>query len=582
MLYKYHVLRFYKMQKLYKIILGLGVTATLSQCAEPRALTGGERDKTPPALDSTRYSTPNKSLNFADKEVILTFNEWIQLDQAATKVVVSPALQQRPDIRIKRRSVVIKFKEDLRPNTTYTINMGDAVKDLSEGNAAKNLKFVFSTGTYLDSLQVTGGIIDARTGAAMPNITVMLYDELRDSMPLQAKPYYFARTDEQGSFFIENIKSDSFKIFALSDKNSNYILDAGEEIGFWQHDFAVTDSIEPQVQMRLFMPLQVTRATSAKFVNKGYIKNSLNQAVKEQPTLTLLNPPTNYKQYAITAGDSMQWWIKGGFEPETAYKWAIQFPNQTRIDTANLTFYKDLAEIPKFGLMQPSAAGNKAASKRGDAASGKQHPNKPLFVQFAMPAQSIDTSRVKLCIDSACTQTQPFTYNLDTANLTRLEIQTAWKSDKYKLVFYPSSIIDFYNRPTTDTLTLDIQVGKPEEYGNLTVLLQEIDTAQTFQYIVQLVRGKDEILNAQTIETANRKSIKLDYQMLEAGSYTIQIIEDINRNGQWDTGDYWTKRQPERIFNSKPSTVRGNWDNELEFFINPPKKDKLKDKKSIK
>ncbi len=150
---------------------------------------------------------------FSQRRIELVFDEWVTLSDVGTQVVVSPTLLKRPEVKLKGKKVVVELPEEdtLRPNTTYTINFGTAVKDLHEGNPAENLRFVFSTGDYLDSLTVNGSVVDAFTGDPVEKVSVMLYENLGDSVPRKERPYYFARTNKTGQFSIQNVRPGRFK-----------------------------------------------------------------------------------------------------------------------------------------------------------------------------------------------------------------------------------------------------------------------------------------------------------------------------------------------------------------------------------
>ena len=204
-------------------------------CANIGALNGGTKDTTPPRIITAR-STPNYQTNFKKQTVRLVFDEYIKLEDVFNQVVVSPPLNERPVVESKdSRSVILTFGKDeiLRENATYTVNFGTAVKDLNEGNVAKNLRFVFSTGDKIDSLSVVGKIVDAVSGQPVEGALLMLYDNFSDTVVRKTKPFYFAKTEKDGIARIENVKEGRFKAFALVDKDQNYLFNQDvERIGF--------------------------------------------------------------------------------------------------------------------------------------------------------------------------------------------------------------------------------------------------------------------------------------------------------------------------------------------------------------
>jgi hypothetical protein len=200
--------------------------ATLANgCANIGSLNGGAKDVTPPRVLTAR-STPNFQTNFKKQPIKLVFDEYIKLDDVFKQVVISPPLDESPEVVSNdSRSVILTFGKDvvLRENATYTINFGSAVKDLNEGNIAQNLRFVFSTGDHIDSLTVVGRIVDAVSGQPVDGALLMLYDNFSDTIVRKKKPFYFGRTEKDGIARIENVREGSFKAFALVDKDQNHV-----------------------------------------------------------------------------------------------------------------------------------------------------------------------------------------------------------------------------------------------------------------------------------------------------------------------------------------------------------------------
>jgi hypothetical protein len=228
----------------------------LFACARQGAPTGGPEDVTPPKVDSS-LSTPNFSTRFNQKKIVLSFDEWIVLADVGTQVVISPPLLTKkvPDVTLKGKTitVVIPEQETLRPNTTYTINFGTSIKDYHKGNPAKDLRFVFSTGDFLDSLTVKGTIVDALSGEPIENISFFLYDKFEDSITIKEKPFYFAKTDKTGQFLIENVKKGTFKCVAVEDLDQNLRwTGALERVGFPDSLFVVSDTGQNSIQLKIF------------------------------------------------------------------------------------------------------------------------------------------------------------------------------------------------------------------------------------------------------------------------------------------------------------------------------------------
>jgi hypothetical protein len=217
--------------------LGLIVVSLfLSKCANPVMPIGGEKDTTPPRV--IRSVPENYSVNFDGKLISIEFNEFVKLDKINQQALISPPLQTNPEYRIKGKSVQVRFQEDLKENTTYTVFFGNAIVDLTENNPLEAYSFVFSTGSILDSMSMAGNLQFAFNRKLAEGAFVLLYrDEIdtipADSLPFRVKPYYVARADKKGDFRFRNLRNEPYRMYALEDKNSNFLYDkGGEAIGF--------------------------------------------------------------------------------------------------------------------------------------------------------------------------------------------------------------------------------------------------------------------------------------------------------------------------------------------------------------
>lgn len=208
-------------------------------CAQQGSPSGGPRDEDPPEVLSSHPE--NYSTLFKAKRIQITFDEYIVLDNVNQQLVVSPPMEEKPEVRLKGKTLIIQFEEELRDSTTYTFNFGTAIKDLHEGNILYNYEYVFSTGDILDSLSVRGTLKYAENlKVPEESVTIMLYENLADSVPLTQIPLYVGRSNDSGVFSVNNLKADTFKVFALKDANYNLLFDLPtEEIGFLDSSLVV-------------------------------------------------------------------------------------------------------------------------------------------------------------------------------------------------------------------------------------------------------------------------------------------------------------------------------------------------------
>jgi hypothetical protein len=217
-----------KKKKAFPILIIVFLSIIYS-CANIVSPTGGPKDEEPPVV--LRSVPENYSTHYQGQNVRIFFDEYVTLKNLMQNLLISPPLNEDPEIRIRGKSVMMSISDTLLPNTTYNFFFGDAIVDITEGNAIPNFQFVVSTGDYVDSLSFMGSLVDAFTLMPEENVFVMMYDNVNpfDSIPLLKRPVYLTKTDKEGRFRINNIKEGQYLVFALKDLNSNYIYDNPEE-----------------------------------------------------------------------------------------------------------------------------------------------------------------------------------------------------------------------------------------------------------------------------------------------------------------------------------------------------------------
>ena len=196
--------------------LAAHLSTVSSGCANIIPPSGGPRDSLPPQLVSV---TPGDStLNFRGDRVTFVFDEYIDDPQdLSNNVVFTPTFEQNPDITIRARTMTLRFRDSLLPNTTYTLNFGNAIRDVNEGNIIRNFTYMFSTGPALDSLTLSGKVVLAESGKSDSTLIVMLHRDLRDSAVINQRPVYFTKLDANGNFRFRNLPKGTFALYALGD-----------------------------------------------------------------------------------------------------------------------------------------------------------------------------------------------------------------------------------------------------------------------------------------------------------------------------------------------------------------------------
>ncbi|MFT4665630.1 MAG: hypothetical protein ACI9XB_002586, partial [Gammaproteobacteria bacterium] len=353
-------------------------------CANPRAPNGGPKDVDPPQV-VLEESSANMQTNFTGRSFELTFNEWVKLNDVFNQVVVTPPLEHKPDISLKKKTVTFEFdgKEELRKDATYIINFGEAVKDFNVGLSAEDLRFVFSTGDYIDSLSVQGKVVDAFTGKVAEDVIVMLYDNLADSVVRTERPFYFGKTSKNGTFRIDNIRADTFKIFALVDKNFNYLFDMpSEQIAYQEAPFILTDSTKVNIDLELFQEEQALRLVSKRTERYGKVTLSFNKPPGKD--LKLSYDSILQRQQIVYEQDSLHLW----YQPKDSVDWSLYLEIQQ-----DSVFYDTL----KVKAGSPSAflAKAKLETKTGKEVEEKlnnHNRNNPIPIAFNHPLAILDTN----------------------------------------------------------------------------------------------------------------------------------------------------------------------------------------------
>jgi len=510
----------------------------LWQCANPIAPTGGPRDETPPRIDTLR-STPNLQTNFRPRTITLTFDEWIKLQDANQQVIISPPLQGYTT-KIKGKSVIVDLgtKDTLRNNVTYVIQFGTAVKDLTESNPAEDLRFVFSTGPFIDSLELQGQVVDAYTEEPVKEALVLLYENLADSVFRTERPFYFGRTNAQGLFLISNVRAGTYKITALVDADANYRFNqVTEKIAFRAAPVVLREDSIPAISLRLFqeqLPLQLAEVDSSEW---GQLKLAFNRAPGDE--LTLSTTETYLRAATL----------------DTVYLWH-QAPQPWTLFLASDTLFYDTLRVPAAPLAAATAALDSLRFAKTSGSPTLNYPSRPYPIRFNRPVSQLDTNRVTLRKDTF-PELLPLTWTLDSTDHRLLLLNRPWtEKANYFLTIAPGGIADYWGVPNVDTLRTSWNISERKRFGNIDFQFSSTDSTASYALRL-LVKGKPPVA---TFRLRGTTQYQAQFTGLLPGDYQLEIIEDRNDNGRWDTGSYATQRQPERVVIRILETLRANWD----------------------
>ncbi len=548
----------------------------LASCARQGAPAGGPKDTKPPEV-IILSSTPNFSTHFDKKRIELKFDEWVVLTDPLTQIIVSPPLAKRPEVLLKGKSVVVNFDKDevLHPNTTYTINFGTSVKDFHEGNTAKDLRFVFSTGDFIDSLSFRGILTDAFSGDPMDNISIMLYENFADSAVTKERPYYFSRTDKNGQYEFQNLRSGTYWVVAIEDADQNLKWDGEtERIAFRDSALVLNDSLREPINLKIFKNQSKFRLIGVNSNRYGLVKLGFNRPIKAFETKA--EAPDGLRTLAERSQDSLLFWYD---LPTTDTTWRLLFScpelraqaGKEGGDTISVVkgSRSDFIKTHSIGFWEadaPAAATSGRGKPLGAAVklSGTktlvQGFSKPAVLPFNYPITAFDTSRWLLTVDT--NRVNKYRVNPDSASPRRLLLDIAWtQSRSYSLALLPGAITDFWGVINADTLRRIFNVLPEKQLGTLSMTLEKLKPGTS--YILQILNGTAAVEERAFTAASTDQKLVLEY--LPVATYTARLIEDSNGNGRWDTGNFKEKRQPEPIFNKKIEALRANWVLEVTF-----------------
>lgn len=523
----------------------------LSSCAIKVAPTGGEKDVTPPKVFK---SVPeNYSTAFNQKEIIISFDEYVQLKEADKQIIISPIIKPTPEISVKNKNVVIKFSERLQPNTTYTINFGNSITDVHEGNSYESYQFVFSTGASLDSSSIKGKVYFANNLKTEKGIVVMLYSTASDSAPYKTIPDYFTKTDDAGNFSIKNIHSSSYKILALKESDGNYLLNSVDEQIAFNNELVNTNDTTG-TDLALF------RQEDPKFIikTKGFAEKGKFVMVFNKPSgnielknLSPENIPVAQKEFSLQK-DSLILWMKDTLVNNLNFTlWNNEVLIDTVVFTEKKTTNKPTGRDSDIGSKLRASINTESVIKTNDT----------LLITFSSPLVLAKSNPEKIQLTKDSITSIPFTTEwIDSINRKLKIIFKPIEQEVYKLFIPPKSFTSIFGL-SNDSLVFNITTLESTKLGSVLVKLSGINEGN---YLLQLVNDKDETIYQRKITGAG----KYLFELIDPLKYKLRLVYDTDNNGKWDTGNYLKKIQPEKIiYFTSEINIRANWDIEQEWSL---------------
>ena len=523
-------------------------------CAKRGNITGGDKDTIAPVL---KASFPkNMSTNFNGKEIKLVFDEYVKLKNVNKQLVISPPMKYQPIILPNTASKVltIKLKDTLQPNTTYSFNFGQSIEDNNEGNPLSQFKYVFSTGSFIDSLALNVKIKDALEKKTDNFVSVMLYEineKFNDSTIYKETPRYITNTlDSLKQVKLENIKAGKYLLLALKDNGNNKFNPKVDKIGFQKEYITLPNDTVFEVELfKEELPFKAIKPTQAAqnrlFLGyEGKPKKDVKVTVKKG-TEIIPSVVTNFPKK-----DSLQIW----FKPIKAdsLQVEVQKENYSKQFTVKIKDFKE-------GKDQKEGKGGKGDTL---SVSADFMGTLPLREQFSLTTSTplLKFDKSKITIFNKDSLAVPFDTEYDDFN-QKLYLNFAKEPlERYKISLMPGAMTDFYDA-VNDTLKYRVATKNASDYGNLRVILENV---KRFPIIIELTDKEGKV----KATAYSEKETVINFDALEPALYTLRVIYDDNKNKYWDTGSYMEKRQSEEvIYFPKEIDVRANWDVEQPFNL---------------
>jgi hypothetical protein len=566
----------------------MGIVLLVYSCANrAQGPTGGPKDETPPKV--VRSFPENGSLNFNKKNIQIEFDEMVSIEKASEQVIISPPQVKPPDVKSLGKRVSVSFNQDLMDSTTYSINFGNSIVDLNEKNPVKNYLFSFSTGNEIDTLKISGTVINAEDLNLMPGIIVGIYKETSDSV-FTSKPFLrIGKSDENGRFSIDNVKKGTYKVFALEDANRDYYFQPGE--GLAMHDSIVeptflieqmndtvwkdsvtVDSIRTYMGTK-YLPDNITLRFFKESKKRQYFVKSerkephvfslfFNTLQTELPQIKPLNFEWEgkYLLQKNSTMDSLTYWITDTLVSQTdTLEMAMTYLKTDSLfelvpvtDTISVIMRK--ARInPRAKLTAKSTVEIIENLKFTSNIVSVFELYNPVKLTFEAPLEEIDASKITLSkkVDTTYLSVPYQWRQLDSVKMT-FAVDYKWVAETtYQLKIDSAAFKSIYNK-VSNKYSSDFKIRSLDEYSSVKMLLSEHNP----KACIQILDTKDAVLST---KPANQRGTVFQY--LRPGDYYVRMFIDENGNGKWDTGNLSNRLQPEEVFYyPKKLTLMANWE----------------------
>lgn len=621
------------MKKIFIPFIIFAVSFLIIACANPGSgPDGGPYDEHPPVI--VKMHPQLGALNTTSKKVQIVFDENIKVENASEKVTISPPQLEMPNIDFSGKKINVALRDSLKPNTTYTIDFSDAIEDNNEGNPLGNFTYFFSTGNTIDTLEVSGYVLDASNLEPIKGILVGLHADTIDSAFTHQSFERVGRTDVMGKFSIKGIAPGEYRLYALNDQDNNYCFSQkGERIAVY--DKLIVPSCFPDTRQDTLWRDTITYDTILTvpfthfvpdnivllaFLEEGQARHFLKKEHNDPYKFSLyFTAPSTHKpvieglnfdaqdafiEICNHTNDSITYWLKDTLlmqQDTLIFTCTYEATNDStqewymRTDTLESVPRKKMSAIKedKAEELEKWEKKREKRHKKGDYSeetppleflkfNGRRaqliSPLKNQPLEFEEPLLKLDTAAIHLHLmtsDSTFTDA-PFRLIPHSYDPRKYELMGEWRpGQKYEVHIDSAAVVGISGRHT-NKFKFRFEVGTSEDFGSVFFLLPDAPATG----VMQLFQSEKSI----TAQVA-LKDQRADFFYIEPGAYYARFFDDRNQNGKWDTGEYATHTQPEDVFYfHEEINVRANWDVEQTWRLTfkPREQQKPEELKKVK
>lgn len=508
---------------------------SVANCARKGTPSGGPIDSIAPVMVTANPSY--LTTDFKSKKIKLSFDEYVKFKDLNKQLIVSPPMEQAPLIRpvgTASKTISIEIMDSLKKNTTYALHFGNSIVDNNEGNPLEGFKYVFSTGSYVDSLRLNGTVSHAFEQKMKNNTSLMLYEMDRlyhDSIVYKEKPDYVASTLDTTHFELTNIKAGTYQLIALNEQRKNYLFDPKQDqIAF------VKDPIELPTKnsyhLRLFSEIQAFKIRRPLENKIGKIIFGYEGVLRPIKIQLVSKTPPEFKSFVSLEKDkdSLNYWY-------------------TPLENDSLQFRVTGQDLDTLFTVQLRTS--KKDSLTLKALSARiLHRRDTFALESNIPIESVNSSQIKLFEKDSLPI--DFSARLDASKL-QLSLDFQRKPEEhYSVEMLPNALVDFFGN-SHDTLQYNIKTLSEEAYGTIEMTVGGI---LKYPLLAELYTEKKGLIERQS-STGNKRFV---FDRLIPDTYLFRVIEDTNRNGKWDPGNFLKKQVPEKVHHfGQKIKLRANW-----------------------